>query len=994
MIRHLLRLTSISFLLARLAMDILAPTTIKNLRQIKRFLVEKSLDLSEMYQATYSRIKSSDTTTADLARRVILWICYAQRPLHETELQHAIATELEDEDFDPDGITPGDLLRSSCMGLVTCDDERMYSLFHLTAYEFFRSNLDMSSDASHLLISRTCLTYLSFPSTGRQGSCTDLATLEARKSEFRFLDYAAKHGADHIRQVEAAILEEVASFLHDDTLRYALMQAFYHRHRDDEDLRKLTFDTLPSGSSPLQVACGQGLLLTAEQMLQAGADPKVADLQGWTPLITATSYGRLDVLQLLLSYSKDLSRPPNTCVENEPCNIESDNRGEDFVGLNQPDNDGWTPLFWAIIKNQYQAAELLLIAGSKVNVLYEARWTPIEWAAFKANRDFVDLILRFTPSDGLKGPSRTRRRIYRPEEFTPLFVAAAAGDYQTTEAMLKFGFGTLTIVELNLHKLFKVLGKEERRLRHYIDSFDVISAPSLITTGDFSVKLLESAIRLDQRIIVKMLIELGASLGAMKSEIKQRTPLHVAACCGHYQICEYLLLKGASSTLRDADGFTAMDLAIMIGHPQCTRLFLTLSPPPSSLVERGISLTAFVFGLNAAGSGNLESSSSERCWPVFRDPQLPKSALPMLGSGVSDSYSVTLGTELAITHRPLYKFIDQEHYTFGDIADVLQALLGFGCDPKAINECWHTDKKLTALHQACSIANLDLILFLAANGADVNQKDYQGRSPLHIACDDATSDETIQQLLQHGADINAQDNRGRSVLYAACNSATIEIVQYLVVNGAVVKAYGDDSFHPLHAACNRRGYDRNIAADTIQIIDYILSCSDLGILSMECRPPWCEGLAVTPLHLAIRAGNWGVVEHLQALGANITDPRSLSIDLWDCAEDARGQPFRCLFKLGASPAGKCPKHEDKTIIAHYFDKFVRWNETADERFEENLEALRQAGADINACSYFDSSIGSKTVTVLLSARGRGLHDSFVQVLLRHGAVEDEELEGE
>ena len=139
-------------------MDILAPTSIKNLRQIKKFLAQKSLDLSEMYQATYSRIRSSDTTTADLARRVILWICYAQRPLHEIELQHAIATELEDEDFDPDGITLGDLLRSSCMGLVICDEKGMCSLFHLTAYEFFRSNPDMSPDASHLLISRTCLT--------------------------------------------------------------------------------------------------------------------------------------------------------------------------------------------------------------------------------------------------------------------------------------------------------------------------------------------------------------------------------------------------------------------------------------------------------------------------------------------------------------------------------------------------------------------------------------------------------------------------------------------------------------------------------------------------------------------------------------------------------------------------------------------------------------------------------------------------------------------
>jgi hypothetical protein len=48
-------------------MHILAPTTIKNLRQIKKFLAQKSLDLSEMYQVTYSRIESSDTAAGDLA---------------------------------------------------------------------------------------------------------------------------------------------------------------------------------------------------------------------------------------------------------------------------------------------------------------------------------------------------------------------------------------------------------------------------------------------------------------------------------------------------------------------------------------------------------------------------------------------------------------------------------------------------------------------------------------------------------------------------------------------------------------------------------------------------------------------------------------------------------------------------------------------------------------------------------------------------------------
>jgi ankyrin repeat protein len=981
-------------------MDILAPTSIKNLRQIKKFLTEKSLGLSEMYQATYSRIKSSDATTGDLARRVILWICYAQRPLHEVELQHAIATELEDEDFDPDGITPGDLLRSSCMGLVTYDDEGMYSLFHLTAYEFFRSNPDMTSDASHLLISRTCLAYLSFSSTGRQGPCEDLATLEARKLEFRLLDYAAKHGADHIRQVEAALLEDVISFLHEDTLRQAFMQAFYHRHRDDEDLRRITFEALPSGSSPLQVACGRGLVSTAEKLLQDGADPESHDAQGWTPLIAATSYGHLRVVQLLLSRA-ETTNGSVTNFSDFAYNKNAWYQNRSSVGLNRPDNNGWTPLFWAIIKNQYKAAEQLLIAGSYIGVQDEAEWTPIDWAAFRADRAFVDLILRFTPSGQLKGPRRERPMIYRPQKFSPLFLAAAGGDHQSIEAMLKFGIEsptTTTTTKESMGMLFDFLAKVDPRSKDYREGHGSTSLPSLITTNDFSTKLLESAILLDQRTIVKMLVELGASLGPVKTEVKKRSPLHIASCCGHYQICEYLLLKGASPSLLDADGLTAMDLAIMIGHPKCVRLFLGLSTPSSSLLERGTSLTTFVFGLGYGGFGKIRSRTTHD-EEICCDPRLPESALPMLETRTPGSHGTLFDTQPAST--------SQGTFEFGDMADVVKALFRPGCDLEAKNECWKpvdeywesnvvwTDEKNTALHHACFIASPGLISFLLTKGAQVNPQNDAGETPLHEACSRyGTSGETIRRLVLHGANINALDKNGHSPLINACKHTSIEVIQCLVANGAVVKTYGDNDYHPLHAACQRDTKPSTALMETIEIIDYLISLSNSDILSFECQDPSCGSWAVTALHIAIRAKNWEVVEHLQTLGATITNPSFLSFDLWECARDPRGRNFRRLLDLGASASGMHSSYPFiyHTFIAHYLGRYLWAHKTADHGFEEDLEALLLAGADINARSRFDSAPLLKDVTVLRMALCTGLDDSFIQILLRHGAVEDEEVE--
>lgn len=72
----------------------------------------------------------------------------------------------------------------------------------------------------------------------------------------------------------------------------------------------------------------------------------------------------------------------------------------------------------------------------------------------------------------------------------------------------------------------------------------------------------------------------------------------------------------------------------------------------------------------------------------------------------------------------------------------------------------------------------------------------------------------------------------------------------------------------------------------------------------------------------------------------------------------------------------------------------KFGRALDDRFEENIEVSLEAGADINARSYFFSSPTPENVTVLPAARDIGLDDSSVQILLRHGAVEGEELEGE
>ena len=87
------------------------------------------------------------------------------------------------------------------------------------------------------------------------------------------------------------------------------------------------------------------------------------------------------------------------------------------------------------------------------------------------------------------------------------------------------------------------------------------------------------------------------------------------------------------------------------------------------------------------------------------------------------------------------------------------------------------------MHEAMhykSIQHTEIIKLLIANGADVNAKNKDERTPLH----DATSKERAEQLVTNGADVNAKDMFGKTPLHYAARSGQKEIVELLIAKGA------------------------------------------------------------------------------------------------------------------------------------------------------------------------------------------------------------------
>jgi len=105
----------------------------------------------------------------------------------------------------------------------------------------------------------------------------------------------------------------------------------------------------------------------------------------------------------------------------------------------------------------------------------------------------------------------------------------------------------------------------------------------------------------------------------------------------------------------------------------------------------------------------------------------------------------------------------------------------------------------TLLHQAVNETEKDIVALLIAHGADVNAKENQGRTPLHLV----KNQDLAQLLIAQGAELNAQDNQGNTPLHQALIRRIGDLAKLLIVQGADVNAKKNQGKTPLHLVENQ-----------------------------------------------------------------------------------------------------------------------------------------------------------------------------------------------
>ncbi len=104
-----------------------------------------------------------------------------------------------------------------------------------------------------------------------------------------------------------------------------------------------------------------------------------------------------------------------------------------------------------------------------------------------------------------------------------------------------------------------------------------------------------------------------------------------------------------------------------------------------------------------------------------------------------------------------------------------------------------------ALFKAIDDDDVEVIKRAIEAGADVNAKNDDGRTPLHLAAY-GNSKKIMDTLIAAGADVNAKDNHGDTPLYGAVRSNSKESMDALLAAGVDVNSRDNNGLTPLNLA--------------------------------------------------------------------------------------------------------------------------------------------------------------------------------------------------
>jgi ankyrin repeat protein len=628
------------------------------------------------------------------ASRCLYWTLYAQRPLSVSELTFAASFELQGNSTSKETPSSAHTMLHEAAGLLTIDAMTgTVHLVHKTAKEY------LSGPAARVFfptaksnIADVCLAIITPDEVVDDCYVTQGAT--PRKPRGKLLDYATTYWGDHAREVSE-----------DEQTTQVLIRAF---------LNKLCWRRPPAAEP-----CIFGLGLPK----QLGFGKYFPD---WTSLHVLAFFGITGKARRLIEQGADV----NDC-----------------------DNQlGVTPLHCAVHRGHEEMVEMLLNSQANINATCKKGKTILHIAGEQGHRKLIKYLLH----------RRVNSRTADQGGATALQIAVGTTHDEATVPLLiksRFDMDVQNTVTGNtaLH-----LAVELRRPR--ILAFLLEKGASMNVLNRDGITALQLACKTDNCEAVSLFLERGAQIETRSAQ--GTTALHLAASKDNWVAFDLLVIGGADINAWDSAGDSLL-------HKQARALSTT--SVAAHLLAQGANIEAcnsqgytplqcaattgnknmFLFLVEQGARLDVQTAKGETLLHIT--PPLNDGCLDIVEALLNFRFSANAATSSGLTplHQLVINACDSSDSSDENTASFLSLLLSHGANINVPVASYNAE---TALHLAVTTKTPreSLVWLLIKNGASLDTRTTDGRTPLHLAAERGRLD-IFQILLDAGADPSIQD---------------------------------------------------------------------------------------------------------------------------------------------------------------------------------------------------------------------------------------------
>lgn len=389
---------------------------------------------------------------------------------------------------------------------------------------------------------------------------------------------------------------------------------------------------------------------------------------------------------------------------------------------------------------------------------------------------------------------------------------------------------------------------------HRVDSLLSVDASFIEWRGQDHETLLHWAVEANDTLMASLLIERNADFNA--ADHYGWTPLHFAAGQGKTAMVKLLLKKAALSDPKSKTKWTPLHWAITGGHADIVKLLLAQGADAKTRsTSTLLKLNVGAKSLHGRGWGGTPLHEAARANHV-------DVAKLLIDAGAEIHDKDQYG------RSPLHVAADR-----GSL-EMAKHLIGLGAD---VTE--RSDEDYTPLMEAADLGYTEVMSLLIQNGADVNETvEPFGQNLLQYYIPNDTDKSVTQCLIENGANVNYRDKDGVTPLHIAAWWGRVADVALLLSAGADVNAADHAGGSALHwAAWNGRFdligilVDQGLKTKVGKLCELIMLGDSPGAKAwLEKNPAAAKGECTIPLlHWAVLFSGSELIEPLVSGGADV-----------------------------------------------------------------------------------------------------------------------------